>query len=323
MRGEARADQTRARAEPSRRQRHRAQVRRQMALENGQDQRRKHVDPFRDASGHDHRLAAQQRDSAGDRGAKRRARLPQRLRARRRRLRAPLRSALARPPSRRALRWRRALSPRRCVRASRGLRSPGSAGSAQAQPKEAAAPPRPCTIRPSARTAEPMPVPIARRMTSEALRAAPSAASARRASLASLPSATVTPENMAPGPARRGRADSAPSRRRSPTPAREPRRRCCDTLCASMRLPTRRRNASISAGAGQSPEALGLACRAEKRGAQPRASEVDAKRGHPLIPVLTMLSTKNRCRKANRISGGSTANVAPAITRFVFMAPRL
>src|SRR5262249_23076163 len=71
-------------------------------------------------------------------------------------------------------------------------------------------------------------------------------------------------------------------------------------------------------------EQLGFASSFKKRGAQTRASEVEAERtGHPLIPVLTTLSTKNRCRKANRVSGGSTANVAPAITRFVFMAPRL
>lgn len=69
---------------------------------------------------------------------------------------------------------------------------------------------------------------------------------------------------------------------------------------------------------------LSFACGLKQRRPQTRASDVDAERkGHPLIPVLTTLSTKNRCRKANRISGGSTANVAPAITRFVFMAPRL
>ena len=68
---------------------------------------------------------------------------------------------------------------------------------------------------------------------------------------------------------------------------------------------------------------LGFASLAKKRRAQPRAAEVDAERSHPLSPELTMLSTKNRCRNANRISGGSTARVAPAITRFVFMAPRL
>ena len=99
MRGEPRADETRARAELRRRQRHIAEVRRQMALENGQDHRRKHVDPFGDASGHDHRLAAQQRDRAGDRRAKRRARLAQRLQAhpvacaRRRDQRSPVRPA--------------------------------------------------------------------------------------------------------------------------------------------------------------------------------------------------------------------------------------
>ena len=84
------------------------------------------------------------------------------------------------------------------------LGSPESVGSAKAQPNEAAAPLGPRTIRPSAKTAEPMPVPIASRMTSDAPRAEPSAASARRASWASLPSATVTPENIG--------ARSSPSR---------------------------------------------------------------------------------------------------------------
>ena len=59
-------------------------------------------------------------------------------------------------------------------------------------------------------------------------------------------------------------------------------------------------------------------------GAQIGAAEVEAKRSrHPLIPELTMLSTKKRCRNANRTSGGRTAMVAPAMTRFVFSAPRL
>ena len=75
---------------------------------------------------------------------------------------------------------------------------------------------------------------------------------------------------------------------------------------------------------GPISQELGFAWGFKQRGPQTRASDVDAERkGHPLIPVLTTLSTKNRCRKANRISGGRTANVAPAITRFVFMAPRL
>ena len=44
---------------------------------------------------------------------------------------------------------------------------------------------------------------------------------------------------------------------------------------------------------------------------------------HPLTAELTMESTKKRCRKTNRMSGGRTASVAPAMTRPVFIAPRL
>ena len=71
-------------------------------LRTGRISRRKHVDPFGDASGDDHRLGAEQRDRAGDRRAKRRARLAQRLeahpvaRARRCDQRSPVRPAGAR-----------------------------------------------------------------------------------------------------------------------------------------------------------------------------------------------------------------------------------
>ena len=57
--------------------------------------------------------------------------------------------------------------------------------------------------------------------------------------------------------------------------------------------------------------------------AQIGPAEVDRQRGHPFTPALTMLSTKKRCRKTKSTSGGSTASVAPAITRLVFSAPRL
>ena len=97
-----------------------------------------------------------------------------------------------------------------------------------------------------------------------------------------------------------------------------------DASYVSIRAATRRRNAPEIPRRRPISERLGLAPGCKQRRPQTRASKVDAERtGHPLIPVLTTLSTKNRCRKANRISGGSTANVAPAITRFVFMAPRL
>jgi hypothetical protein len=39
---------------------------------------------------------------------------------------------------------------------------------------------------------------------------------------------------------------------------------------------------------------------------------------YPLIAEPTMESTKKRCRKTKRMRGGSTANVAPAITSPVF-----
>ena len=59
-------------------------------------------------------------------------------------------------------------------------------------------------------------------------------------------------------------------------------------------------------------------------GAEVGSAKVEAQRGgHPLIPELTMLSTKKRCRNAKRTRGGRTAIVEPAMTRFVFMAPRL
>src|SRR5215217_6298438 len=55
-----------------------------------------------------------------------------------------------------------------------------------------------------------------------------------------------------------------------------------------------------------------------------RTAQVNGQyRRHPLTPVATMESTKKRCRNTKRITGGSTANVAPAITSPVFMAPRL
>ena len=44
---------------------------------------------------------------------------------------------------------------------------------------------------------------------------------------------------------------------------------------------------------------------------------------HPFTPEETMESTKKRCSTTNSSTGGSTASVAPAITRPVFMAPRL
>ena len=44
---------------------------------------------------------------------------------------------------------------------------------------------------------------------------------------------------------------------------------------------------------------------------------------YPLIADPTIESTKKRCRKTKSTSGGSTASVAPAITRPVLTAPRL
>ena len=44
---------------------------------------------------------------------------------------------------------------------------------------------------------------------------------------------------------------------------------------------------------------------------------------HPFTPDETMESTKKRCRTTKSSTGGSTASVAPAMTRPVFMAPRL
>ena len=195
LRGKARANETRARAELRRRERDIAQVGRQMALENGRISGASASIPsatppdtitdWLPSSATAPAIAAPSA-AQGFTSASRPARSPARTVAISARASVQLaRLAMASSAVPEAL---RSSQPR--------ASSPRSAGSAQAQPKEAAAPLGPCTIRPSARTAEPMPVPIARRMTSDALRAAPSAASARRASWASLPSATVTPKNM-------------------------------------------------------------------------------------------------------------------------------
>src|SRR5581483_2876967 len=51
-------------------------------------------------------------------------------------------------------------------------------------------------------------------------------------------------------------------------------------------------------------------------GAQMRAAKVEGEDpAHPLSPDWIMLLMKARCRAMNRRSGGSTASVAPAITR--------
>ena len=79
MHGKTCADKTRVSTKLRWRECDIAQMRRQMALKNGQDQRRKRVNPFGDASRYDHRPAAKQRDSARDCRTKRSARLIQRL----------------------------------------------------------------------------------------------------------------------------------------------------------------------------------------------------------------------------------------------------
>src|SRR5690606_35028575 len=60
-------------------------------------------------------------------------------------------------------------------------------------------------------------------------------------------------------------------------------------------------------------------------GAIAGAAEVDGEDGvaHPFTPEATMESTKKRWRMTKSSTGGSTARVAPAMTRPVFMAPRL
>lgn len=60
-------------------------------------------------------------------------------------------------------------------------------------------------------------------------------------------------------------------------------------------------------------------------GTKARAAQIDGENltAHPFTPELMTELTKKRCRMTNNTTGGSTASVAPAITRPVFMAPRL
>src|SRR5574337_2233140 len=82
--------------------------------------------------------------------------------------------------------------------------SHASSSVAAAKPNEQAPPCAPATMRPSARTPEPIPVPIAMRIASESLTAAPAEASARKENCASLPTVVSTPGSEA--------AMSSPSR---------------------------------------------------------------------------------------------------------------
>src|SRR5574337_328853 len=82
--------------------------------------------------------------------------------------------------------------------------SHASSSVAAAKPNEQAPPCAPATMRPSARTPEPIPVPIAMRIASERLTAAPAEASASKENCASLPTVVSTPGSEA--------AMSSPSR---------------------------------------------------------------------------------------------------------------
>ena len=166
-------------------------------LRDAEDYGPKHVEAFGEAAGHDHPPAAEQRHRARERRAERGGRLLQLFASGG----SPARAAAisSRPSASPALLCDR-VECRPCRMAfepSVEFRRRRRSGSAEAQPKDAAAPSGPRTIRPSASTAEPIPVPIAMRIASETSRAAPSAASASSARWASLPSATATPGKQA------------------------------------------------------------------------------------------------------------------------------
>ena len=296
---------------------------RQMALEHAQDERPEHVDPFRNASGHDHGLAAEQRDSAGDRGAERGGRLLQPLErgavagACRCDQRSPVRSV------RRAWRLRQGPFPPRCARAIRGLSSPASAGSAQAQPKEAAAPPAPMhdpSIREHRRTD-----PRADREKNDVRRVS------RRAERRFGKEGEVgvvaerhgyAGEDAAPGPARPDRAGSAPRGMMEPDASPGTAMPTRDTVCASIssgdktlerrqifrrRPMSERRRVAFASDLRQSARANW--CRRGRGRAQP--SSLDPRADDAVDEEALQEREQDQRRQHSQ--------VAPAMTRLVFM----